>query len=278
MFDIFGNSVGESGSFEGLVKYDFHRDSVTGAFYTTLFVPQTDNNGNKQYPFFIWPNYPNNGIESTLEMNRRLHFIVAINGMGVLPPYGGDTTVTGAPYGVMIQNGVVLKEPGNDYITYPNNAIFTIDANGVLGYKPVSVTPQQLLNLGIVSAGNCLPLIYNYKNIEEYDDVEYLWDYINNVQVQDAQRQLFCQYENGDYLIITTEGRGNRGDGYFTLKQAQRLCREYGVKSAFSIDGGGSAQTVVGDKQLNNIYERQYGRCLPTYIVFNGTTQYESVN
>ena len=44
-----------------------------------------------------------------------------------------------------------------------------------------------------------------------------------------------------------------------------------GLKFAFALDGGGSTETVIGETQINTIYEGTYGRKVPTYIIFNGT-------
>ena len=256
--------------FQDLIQYEYLRDAETSAFYTKLFVPQTDDKGNKQYPFTIWPNYPNGGIESTLDMNKRLKYLVAINGTGIFSPYGQGVTVSGGPMGTVVQNGVVLREYDDDFGS-PARTL-TIDGNGTLGYEALSVTGAQLAARGIVStASGFFPIVYDFEDIDERepDLAEKMQDtYCNS----DAQRQALCQYENGDYLILTSEGRGGRGSGYFTFKQMQRLCKQYGVKFAYMLDGGGSAQTVVGEKQLNHIYENTTGRVMPTYIVFNGTT------
>lgn len=259
------------------IRYEYRRDDETHAFYTALYVPQTDQYGNKQYPFTIWPNYPNGGIESTLEMNRRLKFLVAINGCGIASPYGEGVAVSGGPLGTVLQNGVVLREYTSTDFSSVNRTL-TVDANGTLSYEALSVTGAQLAAQGIVStASGYFPIVKDYGDIDEYepDIAEKMQDASCNT---DAQRQALCQYENGDYLIITTEGREGRGGGFFTFKQVQRLCKQYGVKFAYMLDGGGSAQTVVGDKQLDHIYENTYGRVMPTYIVFNGTAQFKATN
>lgn len=266
----------EESGFQNLISYEFQRDAETGAFYTVVRVPQTDSNGNKQYPFTIWPNYPNGGTQSTLQMNRERKFIVAINGAGICPPWGGDVSVSGEPIGIVIQNGVLLKDHSD---ADPVCKTLTIDSNGTLGYEKQSVTAEQLIERGVISTvSGYYPLVYNYNNIDDYesDVAEHL--ITNATMTGNAQRQAICQYENGDYLIITTEGRSYAGGGYFTAKQFQSLCKKYGVKFAYMLDGGGSAQTVVGDKQLNCIYERTYGRVMPSYLVFNGTTSFKLTN
>lgn len=276
-YETNGREVILSSGFERLITYKYCRDNETGSFYTVINIPQTDYSGNKQYPFAIWPNYPNGGTESVLQMNKRLKFLVAINGSGIKSPWGPGVTVSGGPLGTVIQNGVVLKEYTDGEFGNPTRTL-TIDNNGTLGYAPLSETGAQLTARGIVStASGFFPLISNYEDIDniESDIAEWLQGDSAN---RDAQRQTLCQYENGDYLIITSDGRGGNGGGFLTFKQMQRLCRQYGVKFAYILDGGGSAQTVIGDKCISRISENTYGRVMPTFIVFNGTTTFKASN
>lgn len=276
-FDINGEVVQLSANMDKMISFNYCRDEITGTFYTVVHIPQTDGCGNKQYPFTIWPNYPNGGTESPLQMNKRLKFLVAINGTGIKSPWGPGVTVSGGPLGTVIQNGVVLKEYISGEFGNPTRTL-TIDGNGTLGYAPLSETGEQLVARGIIStASGYFPLIYNYDNIDEYESDIAEW-LVSSAATSDTQRQVLCQYENGDYLIITSEGRGGQGGGYLTFKQTQSLCRKYGVKFAYILDGGGSAQTVYHDKVLNHIYENTYGRVMPTYIVFNGTTTFKASN
>ena len=274
-YEINGEPVKLLTSFRNSIRYEYHRDSESGAFYTTILIPQTDVDGNKQYPFVLWPNYPNGGTESVLQMCRSRKFVAAINGSGIVAPYGEGVKVSGLPIGIVIQNGVLLQDHGN---ADPEAKTLTIDRNGTLGYAAQSVTAEQLIAQGVVSTvASYYPLVYNYKDIDEFEpDVA---NHLVSAQMtSNAQRQAICQYGNGDYLVITSEGRGFRGDGFFTGKRMQAVCKQYGVKFAYMLDGGGSTSTVVGQKQLNAIYENGYGRVMPTYLVFNGTTEFKETN
>lgn len=279
-YDKSGNPVSIRSGFEDLITYEYKRDSATNAFYYVVRVPQTDANGNKQYPFVIWPNYPNGGTESTLRMNKRCKFLVATNSGGFLTPY--TYPQTGVPIGAVVENGVALRDPFSNWTpetetTIPNKTL-TIDGNGTLGYAHLYVSAAELVSNGIISASyGWYPLIVNYANFDESDE-NVATHMASSEANSDAQRQALCQYENGDYLILTAEGRGNRGSGFFTVRQMQTLCRKYGVKFAWLFDGGGSVETVIGDKQLNNIYENTDGRPVPTYLVFNGTTEFKRTN
>ena len=275
-YEANGKGINVLNGFQDLITYDYKRDETTGAFYTVVKIPQKDANGNKQYPFMIWPNYPNGGTESCQQMCKRLKFLAAINGAGIFSPYGQGVTVSGVPMGIIIQNGIVLKEYDGEF----NNPArtLTIDGNGTLDYASLTETGEQLAQRGIIStASGYFPIVKNFEEIDNYESDIAEW-MVSSAATSDAQRQCLCQYENGDYLIITSEGRGGQGGGFFTFKQMQSLCLKYGVKFAYMLDGGASASTVIGEKQLNHIYENTYGRVMPSYIVFNGTTTFKSSN
>lgn len=275
-----GNRVNIRTGFEDLITYEYKRDATTGALYYVVRIPQTDAEGNKQYPFVIWPNYPNGGNESPLRMNRRCKFLVAMNAGAVFTPY--TYPLTGLPIGTVVENGVALRDPFSNWTSETETTlaekILTIDGNGTLDFAQLYVHADELVENGIVSAVyGGFPLIYNYNNFDESDEnVANFMD--GSFANEDAQRQMFCQYENGDYLILTTEGRSWGGGGFFTYRQMQTLCRQYGVKFAWACDGGGSVSTIVGTKQLNNIYENTDGRPNACFLVFNGTTEFKRTN
>lgn len=260
--------------FEHSIRFSYQRDDVIGAFYTVLLVPMTNDAGEKQYPFVIWPNYPNGGIQSTLQMNRAKKYLVAVNAGRFANPYGAGVTLTGLPLGTVIQNSIVLQQGASGNYHANQDMVLTIDNNGKLGYADPLASASELVSSGIVSAvTGFIPILSEYENIE--DVVENTPEWISYLDREDdSQHQIIGQYDNGDYAIITTEGRNYQGGNWFTVRQAQSLCRRLGLKNAFMLDGGGSTETVVGSRQLNPFYDNTLGRVVPTYIVFNGTTSF----
>lgn len=278
VYDYQGNEVFQSEKpsdrFARLIDFRYQRDETTGAFYTVLTVPMTNNAGEKQHPFVIWPNYPNGGTQSTLQMNRVKKYLAAVNGGRYASPYGAGVTLTGLPLGTVIQNSAVLQQ-GASGNYYPSlDMVLTIDSNGRLGYADPLDSASGLVSSGIVSAvTGFIPVLSGYENIEDVVEGTPAWiSYLD--REDDSQHQIIGQYENGDYAIITTEGRDYQGGGWFTVRQAQALCRRLGLKDAFMLDGGGSTETVVGQRQLNPFYDNALGRVNPTFIVFNGTTTF----
>lgn len=91
------------------------------------------------------------------------------------------------------------------------------------------------------------------------------------VHVGKYVRQTIGQYQNGDYFVCTVDGikgiitQNETGMTYDTLAN---LLISKGVKFAYSLDGGGSAETVIEKRQINPIFEGVSGRAVPTVIYF----------
>lgn len=260
--------------FERDIEYTYKRDDKTGAFYTHIIIPQTNTYGEKQYPFVIWPDYPNGGTKSAYQINQERKYEVIINAGRYGSLYGPNVSLTGKPRATVIQNSVVLQQGDSGNSNPQMDWVLTIDSDGKLGYARYYDSASEMVSNGIVSAvSGFIPILSNYTNIEDLEttDMEYM------SRTDDSQRQIFGQYDNGDYAIITAEGRNYQGGEWFTMKEIQTLCRELGLKFAFALDGGGSAETVIGNKQFNPFYDNTYGRVNPTFIVFNGTTEFDDV-
>lgn len=268
IYDISGNSIESSSEYNGfqnLITYSYQRESEYGIFYTVVRIPQETPDGNKQYPFVYYPNYPNSAAESALELSIRKNFLVVIG--------GGRMDANALPYGTVIQNSVDRTVLQNDRVW---DRVLTIDNNGTLGYTQQDTPASTLINNGIVSAlMGFIPLITDFKDVETVDNtIEVLSDH-----TEIAQRIAICQYDNGDYAIISAEARGFRsatGNTQETLsfKEMQQLCKKHGVKFAFALDGGGSASIILGHQHLLPLYDTPNGRQLATFIVFNGTTTF----
>lgn len=237
-------------------KYDLDANT----YYYTIRIPQTRATGQKQYPFLYVPNGSGGGTMSTLQMMLRSDFYFGINA-GYFDMAQHSTY---RPYGITIENGILVREDSSYFM---DNYTLVIDGNGDLDYaNPMSsgVTGNDVLNMGAVSSAlGLIPLVVDG---HPFTGESQWW-----TRTDRAQRQIIGQYANGDYCIITSEGRGFDSSDGFTVSEARDLCLSMGLQYAHMMDGGGSAETVLGKKQINTIYEGTYGRIVPTYIVFNGT-------
>lgn len=267
VYDINGLSAEPKyNGFEYVMNYTYQRESEYGIFYTVITIPQSTPDGNKQYPFVYYPNYPNARSESAIELNRRKNFLLVLSG-------GQFDVSSGLPNGTVIQDSTncTVRQSSDSWLR-----TLTIDSNGVLGYASPDTSPATLIGNGIVSAfTGFFPLIANFKNIEDVDNTIA----VSTSREEIAQRIAICQYDNGDYMVIATEGRGNRsGSGNtgetLSFKEFQQLIKKYGVKFAFAFDGGGSTSMILGQQSLLPLYDAPNGRHLPVFLVFNGSTEF----
>jgi exopolysaccharide biosynthesis protein len=234
-------------------------------YYYVVTIPQTRTDGSKQYPFVFVPNGSNGGTMSTLTMVQTYGFPFGMNG----GYFDYSETHTYKPRIIAIQNSESIECQYYEW-NATNNYILTIDGEGNLGYAdPMSkgTTAEGLLNDGVVSAiAGLVPLVVNGVASQVESSV---W-----ASSERAQRQIIGQKANSDYVVITCEGRNFDSSNGFTVSEARTLCLNMGLKFAMAVDGGGSTETVIGDTQLNTIYEGTTGRIVPTYIVFNGTDKF----
>lgn len=263
--EISGTSQSGKTSFDEFldnIDVDYAYDSATGANYTVIRVYKNKLDGTKQYPFAVVPDV--NEIKySTLDFMEKFAddngYLLAINsGLGSPATHQID--------GIVVQNGVVVYNTPAVY--HAGSMPLTIDVNGDLSYASSNADANELVANGVVSAlcGFC-PIIVDYNTVNPPT--------VSNVThfTQNAQRQIIGQFGNGDYAIVTCEGRDFDNSDGWTIAEAQTICKKLGLKFAYNLDGGGSTQTVIGKKQLNTIYENEKGRKLPSFIVFNGKTE-----
>lgn len=242
------------------VQYEF--DELTGAYYTVVRICKKRIDGTFQYPFVYAPNGSGAGDKSTLDIVAEDGWLAAING-GLF-----DYDKTKKPDGILIQDGVVVQNTPASIEKHIGAKPLTIDAAGDLGYAEADADAYELVANGIVSAVcGFLPIIVNYESIVAETA---------NSEVH-AQRQIIGQWGNGDYAIVTCEGRGYHNSDGWTLAEAQTICKKIGLKFAYNLDGGGSTETMLGYKNINTIYEGTTGRKVSTFIVFNGTNVFGKI-
>lgn len=232
-------------------------DETTGAYYTVIRVYKQKIDGTKQFPFVYA--HVNNGVYGTTAYDLAYNegFLLTIN--------AGVFNSSNKPDGVLIQGGKVLN---NGASTLHNECKpMTIDRNGNLGYAAYDADASELVSSGIISAVcGFMPIVVDYEAVPQSE-----WNSVSHY-TENAQRQIIGQWGNGDYAIITCEGRGFHNSDGWTIAEAQTICQKHGLKFAYNLDGGGSTETMLGLKPINTIYENTTGRIVPTFIVFNGTT------
>lgn len=173
----------------------------------------------------------------------------------------GQTIIAGVSY-VDTPMTDDMGTPISDAECYP----LCINANGDLS-APYSrgVSTSKMLTDGVVYA------VTGWGKIVE--NFAACADTVENEIVHAGKyiRQVLGQFQNGDYCVCTVDmSRGNvENEAGITYTELAQLLIDRGVKFAYSLDGGGSAETIIGKRQLNPIYEGETGRNVPTVITFN---------
>lgn len=259
VYNLSGKDLTFREAFDSNLSFDYSRLHDTNYTMFRIFKKKID--GTSQYAFMrILPNIPERKTAYDLANSEGWNLV--INGGG----WEGPT----------IENSVVKYDQAPYYQV--GGTMITIDQNGDFGFKTdvQAGDGAALVQQGIVSAFySFFPLIVNYENYDYPTDIP---DTFGNHNWEIAQKQIVGQFENGDYFILTSEGRNYAHSVGFTVPQVQALCKSLGLKFAYHLDGGGSAQTVLGKKNINYVYEGTSGRLLPGFIVFNGTNTFSIPN
>lgn len=263
IYDIDGNVLlGEQNEFnENLtIKYAFDETSHTN--YTVYRINKTRVDGTKQFAFGRCIATETQGTLFKTPYGLALSegwFLTANGGIGS---------------GLMIENSTVINDATLPQLV--GVVPLSIDQNGDLGYLDANYIGrgQEYINDGIVSAMcGFYPIIDNYEDFDFYVGPDF-----ESNPVEPAQRQIIGQFGNGDYMLLTSEGRNFNNSIGLTMTDAQRICKTLGVRFAYNLDGGGSTQIVQGKRIVNSIYQGTSGRPRGTFIVFNGKNTFSIPN
>lgn len=255
VYDISGTTLTED-KFYANLQLDYGFES--GTFYSAIRIFKKRKDGSYQYPFTRQPT--STGTMSAYDLASAEGWFLTING--------------GIGQGIVIQDSTVLVDESAVY--HAGAMPLTINQNGDLGYWSADTAGKgsEMIASGIVSAVcGFFPIIVDY---EDYDYPTV--DNTSDSSWEHAQRQIIGQFDNGDYCIITGEGRNFANSVGFSMTEAQTLCKKLGLKFAYCLDGGGSTQTVLGKKNVNHVYEGTTGRKIECYLVFNGTDTFSIPN
>lgn len=258
-YDYQGNVLTPQEAFSSNLSFGYSRLHDTNYTMFRIFKKKID--GTEQHPFIRMFTNDSNGKRTAYSLATTEGWNFVINGGGWEGP--------------AIENSAVYRDANPYYQT--KGYILTIDQNGDLGFKEDGQAGDAaaLVQQGIVSAFYSFsPLIVNYENYDYPTDIKDT----DNHNWEIAQKQIIGQFGNGDYFVLTSEGRGFDNSVGFTVKQVQALCKSLGLKFAFELDGGGSTQTILGRKRVNHCFYDNNGqteRVVPGFIVFNGTNTFK---
>ncbi len=146
-----------------------------------------------------------------------------------------------------------------------------IDANGKLSTpykdrKAGNAQPSALIAAGYKYAVTAWgTIIENYKSTtaDTWDEIVHQGKYV---------RQVIGQFQNGDYFVCSFDGiKGsiNVNEAGMDYDNIATFLISKGARFAYSLDGGGSCETVLRDRQVNPIFEGTTGRKVPSVIYFS---------
>lgn len=237
-----------------------------GASYVFARIPKTTNDG-----VSIMPKLHLTSADGSIDGNKVSALAFAKRENAVFTMNAGlFNTGTLRPVGQTIIDGVsVVNTPMVDDMGSPISAAecypLCIDSKGDLSAPyPRSVDTADMIADGVVYA------VTGWGKV--IDNFAPCADTVENeiVHAETYIRQVIGQFQNGDYFACTVDkSRGHvQNEAGLTYKDLAQLLMDKGVKFAYSLDGGGSAETVIGLRQLNPIYEGTTGRAVPTVIAF----------
>lgn len=249
------------------ITLEFNR--TEGASYQLVRIPMTTNDGRMVRPVVRLTSADGslNGEKcSTLTYAKREKTAFAMNA-------GLFDVANAVPLGQTIIDGVSIVntphpqgangETISDTECYP----LCIDANGWLSAPYAKdVDTATMIADGVVQATTgWVKLVENYEIMHDEIATEI-------VHPQPYVQNVIGQFDNGDYIVcsVSNKGYGNSApnDNGLTYTQVAQILVDKGVKFAYALDGGGSAQTVLGMRHINPIYEGSVGRSIPSVIVF----------
>lgn len=273
-YDGNGNKVSTESGAKGIDKeiaiasIDIEYGRYEGASYYLCRIPKYATNGKRIAPKVAMTTTDKVSVSGTkcsaLTFAQREKTVFCVNAglfkLGALTPEG-QVIIDG----VSIANTPMTSDNGSaiaDDECYP----LCIDADGNLSapYER-SIDTADMIADGVKYAVTAWgQFIENFAAADnsKYDEIVHAGNYI---------RQSIGQFQNGDYFVCTVDQSRNSvsneaGMTYATLAE---LLISKGVKFAYSLDGGGSCETVIGNRQINPIYEGTAGRSVPTVIYFD---------
>ena len=236
-----------------------------GASYVFVRIPKTTNDGKT-----LVPKVALTSADGSLSGSKTATLTYARNNDTIFTVNAGLFNMTTfEPVGQLIIDGVSLINtpmvddngvPISDTECYP----LAIDKDWNLTTYPRNVDTQSMLDDGVKYAVTAWgKLVDNFEICQDDIDAEI-------VHPDKYIRQSIGQFQNGDYCVCSVDmTRGNvENESGLSYEELAQILVDKGVKFAYSLDGGGSCQTVLGKRQLNPIYEGSTGRKVPTVITF----------
>lgn len=175
--------------------------------------------------------YGRNVTEKTSEIAESAGAILAING----DYYGAQED------GYVFRNGVLYRNTSSsgqeDLVIYEDGSFAIINETDVTGEELLADGAQQVLSFGpaLIENGTVV--------VSENDEV--------GKAKTSNPRTAIGIVDNLHYMFVVSDGRTDENAG-LSLLQLSEFMKEFGVTTAYNLDGGGSSTMYFNGKVINN--------------------------
>ena len=174
-----------------------------------------------------------NVTEATSSIATNNNAILAVNG----DYYGADRS------GYVIKNGVIYRNTVRSDSEYPDLAVYK-DGSFKIIYE-TEVTAEELLADGVVNLFAFGPSLIENSEISVDQNTE-----VRQAMTKNPRTAIGIVDKN-HYILVVSDGRTNESEG-LSLYELAEVLKEYGVTTAYNLDGGGSSTMYFNGNIVNN--------------------------
>lgn len=180
-----------------------------------------------------YDSFGTNVTEATSSMAGNNNAILAVNG----DYYGADRS------GYVIKNGVIYRNTVRSDSEYPDLAVYK-DGSFKIIYE-TEVTAEELLADGVVNLFAFGPSLVENGEISVDQNTE-----VRQAMTKNPRTAIGIVDKN-HYILVVSDGRTNESEG-LSLYELAEVLKEYGVTTAYNLDGGGSSTMYFNGNIVNN--------------------------
>ena len=159
--------------------------------------------------------------------------ILAING----DYYGANSQ------GYVIKNGVIYRDTARRNTEYDDLVIYKDGSFGIINES--EVTAQALLDSGVMNLFAFGPTLVKNGSVSISQNEEVGRAMANN------PRTAIGIIDDLHYILVVSDGRTNASQG-LSLYELAQVMQQYGCKTAYNLDGGGSSTMYFNGQVINN--------------------------
>lgn len=174
-----------------------------------------------------------NITEKTSVMAQANNAILAVNG----DYYGANSR------GYVIKNGTIYRDTVRKDSQYDDLVIYSDGSFGIVNEATVSA--QDLVDSGVVNLFAFGPTLVSNGQLTVSQNDEVGKAMANN------PRTAIGIIDNLHYIIVVSDGRTNESTG-LSLYELAQVMQQYGCKTAYNLDGGGSSTMYFNGQVVNN--------------------------